>query len=97
MISNTLLEAFSKGIAVLASTDVVYEFGKHTEFPGIILSSYSPIDIAEGLSNIFSDHEVLCRYFLTSLDLAKNFTWENNASMFIEQVKKVLHLKEVKV
>ncbi|MDF3033495.1 MAG: glycosyl transferase, group 1 [Alphaproteobacteria bacterium] len=94
-VSNTLLEAFSKGLAILASESAAYEFCKNIQFPGRILPSFSPEVVRDSIADMFSDLEELNQNFSRSIDIAKEFSWEENAQKVLELIEKVLKTKEL--
>jgi glycosyltransferase involved in cell wall biosynthesis len=89
-VSNSLLEAFAKGLAVLASESVVYEFSEDIQFPGSVLKSFSPQIVSNGLAEIFFNIENLNKNFYESINIAKQFSWERNTQKFLDLLERVL-------
>jgi|GEM_PF-2336772 len=90
-VSNTLLEAFSKGLAILASKDATYEFSqKEALFPGTVIYSFSPNVIGNSLAELFANKDALCQNFSKSRELAKEFSWKKNSHKILEIVEAIL-------
>lgn len=92
-VSNTLLEAFAKGLAVLASESVVYELSEDIQFPGTVLKSFTPRIISNSIADIFLNIETLNQNFYKSINIAKEFSWEKNTEKFLDLLERVLKIK----
>lgn len=89
-VSNTFLEGLAHGLAFLSSPNVVYEMENLENFPGKILTSFSPEEIAHNLKDLFSDPKKLYDLFKISSNYAENFSWEKHTQSFLKCMRHVI-------
>lgn len=90
-LSNTLLEGFANGLGLLVSKDMMVEFSdeEEREFPGIILSQYTPENIANALGDMLKLESQMNTYANRSINLAHKFSWETHINELLAIVDKV--------
>lgn len=86
----TLIEAMAKGNVIITTTgneaaDILINEGKN----GFIYE-YGNVDILKGiLRKLINEHDLRQKMRQNSLEMAKNFTWENVLPKYIELIKRI--------